>query len=176
MYPHYTSLTNPWLGLAETLFPEQSYNQMALADAKLRHSAVASCGHAGNVFVEIYRSMGGQAQKVSFSGHDIAEARIRDQRYFVDANLERFARGAVQDLAGSESRLRSLYGGYPEERIDHYVDVFGTEARYWGYDGPSFNSPRIQSMEAIIAWAKWVIPAVLILLGMGLRAAGRRRV
>ncbi|MEX0383598.1 hypothetical protein [Spiribacter pallidus] len=66
---------------------------MALADDKLRHSAVASCDHAANVFVEIYRAMAGEAQKVSFSGHDIAEARIGDQRYFVDANLERFVKG-----------------------------------------------------------------------------------
>lgn len=93
MYPHHTWATNPWLALAETLVPEKPYNQMALADDKLRHSAVASCGHAANVFVEVYRAMGGNAQKVSFQGHDIAEARIDNQRYFVDANLERFVQG-----------------------------------------------------------------------------------
>lgn len=93
MYPHHTWRTNPYLALAEVIAPKRPWNQMALADAKLRHSAVASCGHAANVFVEIYRAMDGEAQVVSFSGHDIAEARIGSQRYFVDANLERFVRG-----------------------------------------------------------------------------------
>jgi hypothetical protein len=54
MYPHHTRRTNPYLALADTVAPTRSWNQMALADDKLRHSAVASCGHAANVFVEIY--------------------------------------------------------------------------------------------------------------------------
>ena len=93
MYPRHAWMTNPWLALAEMAVPQKPYNQMALADDKLRHSAVASCGHAANVFVEVYRAMDGEAQKVSFSGHDIAEARIGEKRYFVDTNLERFMQG-----------------------------------------------------------------------------------
>lgn len=82
----------------------------------------------------------------------------------------------VKEVAESESRLRALYAGYPEERIDHYVDVFSTEATYWGYDGPSFNSPRTQQVQAVIAWGKWVVPTALMLVGVGLLAAVRRRV
>jgi hypothetical protein len=93
MYPHHTWRTNPYLALADTIAPTRSWNQKTRADDKLRHSAVASCGHAANVFIECYRAMGGEAQKVSFSGHNIAEARIGGQRYFVDANLERFMQG-----------------------------------------------------------------------------------
>ena len=176
MYPHHTWLTNPWLAFAETLFPEKPYNQMALADDKLRHSAVASCGHAANVFVEVYRAIGGKAQKVSFSGHDIAEARIGEKQYFVDANLERFVQGEVEAMAETEYRLRALYASYPEERIDHYVKVFGTEATYWGYDGPSFNSRRTQQMQTAIAWGKWIAPVPLMLLGVVVLVIGRRRV
>jgi hypothetical protein len=119
--------------------------------------------------------MGGEAQKVSFSGHDIAEARIGDQRYFVDTNLERFVQG-VSDVAESNSRLRALYAGYPEERIANYIDVSQTDAKYWGYEGPSFNSPRIQWMQAVIGWGKWVLPVLLALVGTALVVVGRRRV
>ncbi len=176
MYPHYTWLTNPYLALADIIAPTRSWNQMARADDKLRHSAVASCGHAANVFVEVYRAMGGEAQKVSFSGHEIAEARISGQRYFVDANLERFMQGGVSELAESESRLRALYDGYPKERIDHFVEVFQTDVTYWGYDGPSFNSPRIQRAQFVIQWLKWALPVLLMLAGLGMIAVGRRRV
>jgi hypothetical protein len=176
MYPHHTWRTNPYLALAEVIAPTRSWNQMALADDKLRHSAVASCGHAANVFVEIYRAVGGKAQKVSFSGHDIAEARIGERRYFVDANLERFMQGRVSDVVQSESRLRALYSGYAEERISHFVDVFQTDAKFWGYDGPSFNSPRIQWVQSLVAWVKWLIPVLLLGAGIGLLVLGRRRV
>jgi len=173
MYPHHTWRTNPYLALAEFLFPTKPFNGMYLADDNLRHSAVTWCGGAATIFIEIYRAMGGEAQTVSFLGHDIAEARIGNQYYFVDADLERFAQGRVKQVAESESRLRSLYAGYSEERINHYVGVFATNAIYGGYYGPSTNSPRIQKIQAAIAYGKWIAPAGLMLLGVGLLLVSR---
>lgn len=79
-------------------------------------------------------------------------------------------------MVESKPGLRALYAGYPEERIAHYIDVFQTDAKYWGYDGPSFNSPRIQWMQAVIGWGKWVLPVLLALVGAALVVVGRRRV
>lgn len=79
-------------------------------------------------------------------------------------------------MAESESLLRALYDGYPEERIDHFVEVFQTDATYWGYDGPSFGSPRIQQAQSLIGWLKWALPVLLMMAGSGMIAVGRRHV
>lgn len=168
MYPHHTLLTNPYLALTEKIFPEKSFNQMALADDKLRHSAVASCSHAANTFVEIYRAMGGEAQLVSFQGHDLAEAKTGNNYYLVDADLEVLAEGRVAELAKDEQALRRIYQHHKSELVDYYISVFSTQVQHFGYDGPVSNSMRIYRVQQILAYVKWILPLLLILPGFWL--------
>lgn len=165
MYPHHTWVTSPFIAMAEAIFPDKSYNQMALADDKLRHSAVASCDHAANVFTEIFRAMGGEAQVVSFDGHVIAEARIGSRFFFVDPNLERLIEGKVRDVVKSESMIRILYAGYPDGKLNDIVKLFQTSPTYFGYNNIPFPSQRIYRMQIIVLYAKWIVPIGFFVCG-----------
>lgn len=165
MYPRHTWITNPYLAFVETIFPKKPYNEIALANDKLRHSAVASCGHATNVFIEIYRELGGSVREVAFDGHIIAEAKINGQQWFVDVNLEAIKKGKVKKVSASRETIEEVYSHLSDSRREHYIKVFKSIPSYGGYDGPVFNSPRIYTAQLIIDRLKWVLPAILIFVG-----------
>jgi len=167
MYPHHTWVTNLWLAFSEFLFPKKPFNGMYLADDLLRHSAVAPCAGAANVFIEIYRALNGHAQLIHFSGagHTIVEVRIGNQFYFVDANLERLKKGKVKDISSSENIIREIYSGYSKNKIDSLIKIFKSKSTYFGYNSSAADSPRIQKVQYILSWLKWFIPFLLFYFG-----------
>ena len=175
MYPHHTWRTNPILALLEFLFPQKSYNRMALADMKLRHSSGVECGGAATTFVEVYRAVGGEASFVSFVGptasHQVAEARIGEKRYFVDADLEVIAPFSTEDFIANADLVRSHYAARSEEDIDLYLSIYSVPPILAGYDGPPTDAVFGYRVQRALEVVKFAVP----IAGLALAALLMRR-
>ncbi len=177
MYPHHTWLTNPVLAFLEFLRPSKRYNGMALADMKLRHSAVTPCGGAATTFIEIYRALGGEATLVKFRGppsHLVAEAKIGKERYFVDANLEVIVPLSTEESAANRALVTEYYAHLPEERLSPLLGALSRKPELIGYDGAPTATPFGYRMQRLIEVVKFAIPitgfAFFALLRQRLRA------
>jgi hypothetical protein len=159
-------MTNFYLASVETVIPQKAYDYMLLADDVLRHSAVAPCGTAANVFIEISRRMGGQAQFVSFDGHQITEAIADGRKWTVDANLEALIGVSVETLVADVMRIRDAYAHRSAEEIAHYLAVFSNPYIEFGYNELPTSSPGVYLVQSAISIGKFLFPIILILFGV----------
>jgi len=177
VYPKHDFVTNPYLSLLHRLFPERTYDTMAPADVKLRHSAGVSCGGAATTFVEIYRALGGRAQFITYMGppgHQVAEAIADDRAWFIDADLEVIAPFAAIEFAFRSDRIARYYSHRSAEEIEVYEKVFRQRPIPFGFDGPPSGSPRGYAFQQALESAKFALPVVLGVGFFGLRRWGGR--
>ena len=113
--------------------------------------------------------MGGEAQFVSFKGHDVAEAVAGGERYLVDANLEVLMKGNVEKVVQDKSKLREAYSMRTEGEIEHLPAVYSTDAGLGGYDNYPTGSPQVYAAQKMVAVGKWVFPIILLGIGFFIR-------
>nr|MDA3875819.1 hypothetical protein [Halothiobacillus sp.] len=166
MYPHHTWLTNPYLALAEKVFPEKPYNGMYGPNATLRHSAVAHCSQAASVFISIYREMGGGARFVSLQGHNVAEANVKGVIYMVDPDLEALTSYSVEEIHENLHLVPSIYSHRSAKEVKNYQAIFSMGYHTFSFHDVPSNSPRIYKVNVLLESAKWFLPITIVLFGV----------
>ncbi len=165
MYPHYTFLQNPFLYMVDLIIPQKPYNNMSLADEKLKYSMGGSCGDAATVFTEIYRKLGFKARLVGLNGHVVAEAVVNGKSWFVDANMEAYSKNSIEEMINNPVLIDKAYSHRKKYVVNDYKPMFFTDNVYFDYDAVPSDSPRIYKVQEFLSWFKWfVYPIVLLLL------------
>ena len=130
----------------------------------------ALCSEVSAVFNSIAKLNGFEARFVRLNGHVVSEIRTDNGWRVVDPDYGVSYPVGLEVLEKREGMplIRQLlkYRGYKEHTIDFYILLFQSSEDNKVTEVDAALSPRLDAIEIASEWLKWVIPTILIFLGM----------
>jgi len=167
MYPIHTWKTNPFYVLFEMYDPLNSFNEMSTANELLRHSAIAGCGDTSVTAITLFRKLGYQAQYVSLNGHHVAEFKVGETKWLVDADMEVISPHSIDHIRNNLDLIHEIYAKYPESRQNTMKKIFARKGmRKNGYEGAPRYGDYMWNLHKQVEILKWIIPITGIIFSL----------
>lgn len=130
----------------------------------------ALCSEVSAVFNRIATLNNFDARFIGLNGHVVSEIRTDDGWHVVDPDFGvtyQVGLKVLETREGVPLMREALSGrGYNEETIDKYIHLFQTSSDNTVFEVGVALSPRLYAIEQISEYLKWIIPIILVLLGI----------
>ena len=129
------------------------------------------CSQHAIVFNNILREQDIQSRIIKLGGHVLNEVLIDCEWKVYDADYNVVFDVSLKELENNSINVYQAYlrDGRPEDESKHWQKVFATYADNWHYKKTRTYLEEKYYIEAAALYLVWVIPVILILLGIGMR-------
>jgi predicted membrane protein len=129
------------------------------------------CSQHAIIFNNILREQKIQSRILELGGHVLNEVLVDREWNVYDPDYNVVFNASLKELENDPEQVYQAYArvGRPEDEAKHWQNVFATDADNWHYKKTRTYRDEKYYIEAAALYLVWVIPVILIVLGIGIR-------